>query len=144
LGKYARAFSQYTVRLNDAISFNRMLVVGTVVVVVVVVLEHKAVEVLGKFSYSDEDTLVVAVGLGEQEALVALLDLEVLAYQEDQVLLEVQVVHLVLAHLDPRVVPLLLGCLVALASVAAEVVEVGKVVVVVGVVEDKLLVVHME
>jgi len=121
-----------------------MLVVGTVVVVVVVVLEHKAVEVLGKFSYSDEDTLVVAVGLGEQEALVALLDLEVLAYQEDQVLLEVQVVHLVLAHLDPRVVPLLLGCLVALASVAVEVVEVGKVVVVVGVVEDKLLVVHME
>jgi len=122
-----------------------MLVVGTVVVVVVVVvLEHKVVEVPGKFSYSDEDTLVVVVELEEQEALVVLLDQEVPAYQGDQVLLGVRVVHLVLAHLDPRVVPSLLGCLVALASVVVEVVEVGKVVEVVGVVEDKLLVVHME
>lgn len=113
-------------------------------VVVVVVVEHKVVVGLGRSSYSDVGTLVVVVGLEGREVLGVLLDLEVLPYLEDRVLLEVLVVLLVLAHLDLLVVPSFLGVLVVLALVVEEVEVVGMVVGVVVVEVDNMVVVHME
>jgi len=108
-----------------------------VVVVVEVVLGHTVVVGLGKSSCSDASTLVVVVELVELVVQGVLLDLEVLAYLDYLVLLEVQVVLLVQALLVLLVVPLDLEHLEVLEL---EVVGVGVVEVVV---EGVVVVGHM-
>merc|ERR1719191_209069 len=95
----------------------RMVVERMVVVVVGGGLGHMVELGLGRSSCSDASRLVVVVelvGMGLLVVLVVLEDQLVLGYR---VLLGVLVVHLVLALLDLRVVPLVLGHLVVLELV---------------------------
>ena len=67
--------------------------------------ECKQVLVLGKFSYNDEDKLVVVEGLVELAYLEPRVVLEVLEDQNIQAFLEVQVDQVVHCNLEILVVP---------------------------------------